>query len=339
MCGIGGLKRFGTDPIRRDHLESLLLSLQSRGNDASGLAVANPIGHEKEGIHVFKTDDPAWEMISSSEYEKFLSEFFVPETVTVILHTRAATKGNPRDNDNNHPMFDGKTAVIHNGVIYNDDALFKELNLTRCAETDSDILRAILDKEDLTQTGIRRLSRVTGSAAIAAVTPKNPNLLLLARSGSPIVCAEVGDFLVFASEKSAIHGAMRPWVEKWGLEFQKASPNGIGWLTMPDNTAWLFDETGLSWHDEFKTCHSFTEPRRQVYAAFADRQAKWDTEKRQKLVTTPDGNRGGGPIRIKCRRDGCKRLNVLGKDQYNLDVMLLDCGHCKKPLVEKRAGA
>ena len=102
-----------------------------------------------------------------------------PDTVQVLVHTRAATKGSPRQNVNNHPMYAGSAAVVHNGVISNDDELFKTLKLDRKAETDSDILRAIVDEHGITPEGIEVLGKVKGSAAIACLSPDFPNKMLI----------------------------------------------------------------------------------------------------------------------------------------------------------------
>lgn len=320
------------EPIQREPLDLLLVGLQSRGLDAAGIAIVNPPESANPGVHVFKDDEPAWTVVSSKKYEDFMKETLVPETQTVILHTRAATKGSPRENKNNHPMFVNDVAVVHNGIIGNDDYLFRDLKLERGAETDSDILRAILDEEGFTKKGIRVLGRVTGSVALAAISASDPEKLLLLRSGSPLILAEIGNFLTWASEKSAIHSAFRPWINKWGMTFQKNSPEAPGWLTFRDHTAWLVGPKGLEWHDECKTCYSFTEPRRAVFDNYQSRNAKWDTDTNKKVVLSPDGGRSGAPIRLRCF--DCKKLNKLNKDQYNLDVALLNCGHCNKPLVQ-----
>ena len=166
MCGIGGIRRFGPKPIEIDTLNMLFLGLQHRGMDASGIAIANP-----EGIFIYKEDEPGWKFIDKQGYKNFVKKYLHEETFSALVHTRAATdsgigtRGNPQFNKNNHPLFAVDTAVTHNGTILNHQHLFSELHIERNADTDSDVLRAILDKEGFTRKAIRQLSRCAGSTA------------------------------------------------------------------------------------------------------------------------------------------------------------------------------
>lgn len=333
MCGIGGIKRMGSDPIPREPLDILLQGLQNRGNDATGVAVANPPGCAKPGVFIYKKDDTPWHVTVSKPYKEFMAEHLLPETESVILHTRAATgTASPRKYANNHPMYDGKVAVVHNGVIQNDTHLFTEMGLTRSCDTDSDILRAILDKEGFTKGGIRKLSKITGGVACAALTPDDTEKLLLVRSGNPLVLAKFRDYLVFASEKTYIHTALREWEEKWGMYFHKSQVSEVGWLTMNDHSAWLIGKEGLEWYDECKTCFSYSEPCRRVFQDYAKRTAKWDEEGKSRKVVGPPYEHTYTPMRIKCR--GCGSMNKLKDEHQKLAANKLTCGTCKKLLAD-----
>lgn len=342
MCGIGGFRRFGDTPISREAVETMLVGLQNRGNDATGMAIV------KEGeLSVFKGDLPAWSFLRDSGFEKWISEWLTPKTSIVILHTRAATKGSPRVFENNHPMYKNRCAVVHNGVIINDDTLFSSMNLKREAETDSDILRAILDENGLTKKGIRQLSRVTGSVAMAAVDQNDPERLLLVRSGSPLVLGCTEDMLVWASEKKYIHAAMRKTLTRFKTDFQSNLPPDFGWLTMQDNSAWLFNDTEKEWHDECKTYFStYVEPRRHVYENYSERQDKWNEKERakgktDKKVTIIDTSALGDdntPIRLKCPATACRAWNRLTKDPKIVVWETLRCCKCDELLLPK-AGA
>lgn len=307
----------------------MLCGLQNRGLDATGIAMNNVKGE----VVVFKGDKTAWQLTSSKEYAEFLKENLTPDTNMVLLHTRAATKGSPRENKNNHPMFHNKCAVVHNGIINNDDWLFGDLKMDRHAETDSDVLRAILDKENFTKKAIRTLAKVAGSVACAAISPEQPEHLLLVRSGSPLVVAACGDYLVWASEKKHIHAAMRPWIQKWGLSFQMAQPAGIAYLTMADNTAWIFGPKGLEWHDECKTTNYYREPQRMVWDQYKERNTRWDDEeKRKHSVLRP--HTSNSCIRAKCPK--CGKLNKIEPRLLNADIATLRCGQCKASLQSKK---
>lgn len=332
MCGIGGFRRFGDQPITRDQIELLMVSLQHRGNDATGIAIMNP---GEKTVRVCKGDEPAWNFMKTQTFGKFIEAHLHEDTNIVLVHTRAATKGSPRKLENNHPMYFDKSAVTHNGVVTNDDILFRDLNLTRHAETDSDILRAIVDKEGLNKAVIRKLARCNGSVACAAITPDQPEHLLLVRSGSPLVLAAYNEVLVWASEKQSIHQAMRPWIKKWGLNFQVQTPN-IGFLTMADHSAWLFGPKGLEWHDECKTAFHYVEPRRAVWENYNERQDKWNKEDKKvnlvNMITPPSGEKVG---RLRVRCDGCSQMVKLTPEQAEKGLENMRCSKCKKPLAIK----
>ena len=312
MCGIGGFRRYGETPITVDNVNTLLIGLEQRGNDATGIAIMREDGK----MWVLKQDDPATRFVSSKAYIDLLEEH-LPVAKSVILHTRFASVGSPRENKNNHPMFKGKVALVHNGGINNHAQLFEEFKLERSAETDSDILRAILDRDGFTKKGVRTLGRCSGPAAIAALHPDHPDYLLLGRSGSPLVCAKYGDLLVFASEKHYIHKAMRPWKGWLNLEFQEQKVE-IGFLTMADNSIWLFGPEGVEWHDEFKTCYNFSQVARYrpTYDNYSERKEKWD-----KTTTNKTAPKYNFAELVWC--GGCGRKHIF-KDAARMTYHLYD---------------
>ena len=265
MCGICGVRRFGPTPISIDMINIMLIECQKRGNHATGVAIQQVDG----AIHVHKSDDPAWEFVASPGYKEFMEAQLKGDSVAVLGHTRMATQGSPADNNNNHPMFAGKTAVVHNGVITNDDWQFREMKLERKAETDSDIIRAILDTDGFTVRAINRLAKLSGSAAFAAVSTDFPGKLLLGRSGGPIELATTDDHLLWASTRDAIHKALRPYEKKFGFMMRKLKYSDASFITMQNDSAYLIgdqpkpDDDWLEWHQEMRISYSYT-PR--VYA-------------------------------------------------------------------------
>lgn len=251
----------------------LLLGIEHRGNHATGMALMNADG----AVHVHKAPDPAWKFVASKATEQFLEEFLNPETKTVLLHTRFATIGNPEVNENNHPMYKDRVAVVHNGGISNQIGIFSSENLTRNCETDSDVIRAILDRDGLTPEGVTSLNKLSGSAAIAAISADEPDKLLLARSGSPIKYC-IGDTkLWWASEIKPLTDAVRPWVEKWGI-WARIMREGVAFQSMPDNTAYLFGENGLERRQEFKACAFYRAPTYRTNESYAVKKKGWQAE-------------------------------------------------------------
>lgn len=254
MCGIGGVKRMGASPILPEHLQILAASLMWRGRDATGVALMQPSGE----IKVFKRAVEAIRFIGDSELTAFLQEN-LPTTLTALVHTRAKTKGTPHKNENNHPLFAGEGAVVHNGHIWNDDALFTETGFARKAETDTDILRAMVDAAGLSPNLVELLNKTAGSAACAFLHPSEPKSLLLARSGNPLMVGASDDLLFWASTKDALFRASPQWTKRFGVDMQLSHP-ALSHIPMADDTAWLFGEKGLEWHLPLRIAGKYRPP-------------------------------------------------------------------------------
>lgn len=330
MCGICGIRRFGPLPIQEEQVKILLLGNERRGTQATGVAFQQADG----SVQVYKDDEPANRFVLDQGYLEFVKEHLKSDTLCVLGHTRAATKGHPSVNKNNHPMFDGKTAVVHNGVLYNDDQLFREMHLDRVADTDSDIFRAILSKNGFSNAGVNALNRINGSAAIAAVSTEFPGKLFLARSGNPIVLAtNDSQHLLWSSEKQPIYDAMRPWEKRLGIWFRKARADYY-FTNFPNDTSWLIgdqplkdkfdDETWIEWHTGFKTAQFFRATSYNVHENYATKRGT----KKVKLVQCPNaecktGHKGGPTL-----------LQLTEAQARNVDDLV--CSVCKTPLKGKK---
>lgn len=329
MCGICGIRRFGSEPISSEQIRILLIGNERRGNQATGVALQQADG----SIQVFKDNEPANRFVLDNDFGKFLDENLRNDTLTFIGHTRAATKGSPAVPKNNHPMWDGKVAVIHNGVISNDDFLFRDLKLERSADTDSDIFRAILSRNGFTSHAINVMNRITGSAAIAAISTDYPGKLLLARSGNPIVLAtNDADHFMWSSERQPIYDAMRPWVRKGGIYFRKARADYY-FTNFPNDTSWLIadapmeiegESRWLEWHSQFHTASYYRSVSYNVNENYASRRGV----KKVKLVQCPNpecktGTRGGRTM-----------LQVTEAQAQNLENVI--CPDCKTALRRKQ---
>jgi hypothetical protein len=179
----------------------MLLEIQSRGMDATGIAYPAPDG--KFQIH--KIDQPAALFVRQ--------RLCVPKRqTTAIMHTRFATQGHESFNGNNHPIPAGTVVGVHNGMISNDWSLFMDIKKVvgrpvRQADVDSEAIFALLGYID--QPVTKSLEEIRGSAAIAwydRAKGSDPEVLHLARlNGSPlIICETEGGSLLFASTKAAI---------------------------------------------------------------------------------------------------------------------------------------
>jgi len=131
-----------------------------------------------------------------------------------IAHTRWATHGDVSERNAHPHRDDGKLghgiAVIHNGIIENYAVLKKyltEKGHTFSSDTDTEVLAHLIGElyhGDLERAVQAALREVTGAYAIAVVCEKEPEVLVVARKGSPLMVGVGSDEYVVASDSSAI---------------------------------------------------------------------------------------------------------------------------------------
>lgn len=314
MCGICGIRRFGNAPITQDQICLLLLSNEHRGNDATGIALQQPDGE----IHVWKNNTPAFSFVSAPEFNSFLGKYLKEDTMTFLGHTRAATLGSPTDPRNNHPVWAGKSAVVHNGVVSNHHTLFNKFEMPRIGEVDSDVFRGILDKHGITKAAIKALQSVEGSAAIAGIHVDYPGKIILGRCGSPLILGTTPDQLCWSSEKNAIHRAMRPIVKRFGFSMQ---PNraDLAFITMNDDSIYILGDQVLDWHDTFETSHYYNKPRYRVNETFSGKHKENE-----------------GLTAAYC--ETCKKWREIDDKNKNVPLWKMYCNTCKKYFIDKPEG-
>ena len=129
-----------------------------------------------------------------------------------IGHTRWATHGEPSE-ENAHPHQAGNIYLVHNGIIENYKELKKALKEHEFkSETDSEVLAALINsfykdgKYPVINAVVQALKLVQGTYGIAVVSRKNPEEVVVARSGSPLVIGIGNDETLIASDASALVG-------------------------------------------------------------------------------------------------------------------------------------
>jgi glutamine amidotransferase-like protein len=197
MCGIAGFSLSGTDDIDPKVLaNALLLQIVSRGHDATGVAYVNPAGDK---LTIVKADAEAARFINAGG-----TNDLIPGVRSVIMHTRFATQGDPLNDDNNHPVYQGRIVAVHNGHVGNDDAIFKRLGVARLGEVDSEAIPALLDQTNERPEDI--LGDLKGGIATSWFDRKDVASLHLARvRSSPlsVIQTDKGSF-IFASEEKML---------------------------------------------------------------------------------------------------------------------------------------
>ena len=201
MCGIVGyVGPREAEPILVDGLRRL----EYRGYDSAGLATLTG-----DRLHLRKRAGRV------SELSSYLQTAPAPGCIG-ISHTRWATHGPPND-VNAHPHLaghgDGAVAVVHNGVIENYAALKKHLQgegIQFRTQTDTEVIAQLIAYHlngDLVEAVRKALSLLKGTYGLAVVSPRNPDVVVGARLGSPLVVG-IGDGEHYlASDPTALAGS------------------------------------------------------------------------------------------------------------------------------------
>jgi glucosamine--fructose-6-phosphate aminotransferase (isomerizing) len=198
MCGIVGyIGHRNSLPILIDGLKRL----EYRGYDSAGVAVLHD-AHMYVRKKVGKV----------RELEKATSADELSGTIG-IAHTRWATHGEPSDvNAHPHLSNDGTIALIHNGIIENYHAIrtkLESLGYTFSSATDTEALVHLIQEMkkvsgDL-ETAVRlALRQVDGTYGIAVVSSHEPDKIVAARKGSPLIIGVGVNEHFVASDASAI---------------------------------------------------------------------------------------------------------------------------------------
>ncbi|MER3414913.1 MAG: glutamine--fructose-6-phosphate transaminase (isomerizing) [Gemmataceae bacterium] len=198
MCGIVGY-------IGNREAEPLLVEglrrLEYRGYDSAGLATV-----DGGRLHVRKKAGRLTELAA------LLQKSPVPGCLG-ISHTRWATHGGATDH-NAHPHLGGEgiVAVVHNGVIENYAPLKQQLQAEGFAfrsETDTEVIAhliALYYRGDLVEAVRKALKRLKGTYGLAIVSPQQPDVLIGARLGSPLVLGVGHGEMFLASDPNALLG-------------------------------------------------------------------------------------------------------------------------------------
>jgi glucosamine--fructose-6-phosphate aminotransferase (isomerizing) len=181
MCGIAG---YIGPKLAAPVLTVALERLKYRGYDSAGLVTATA-----DGLHLRRAEGRLRNLQEKLEREPVSGH-------VGIGHTRWATHGAPCER-NAHPHLDGgcTVAVVHNGIIENHDHLRKDLQAggaVFASETDTEVIPHLLarlrrDGLDARAAVRQACTLLEGSYAFAAIFADEPERILVARKGSPVL--------------------------------------------------------------------------------------------------------------------------------------------------------
>jgi len=206
MCGIvGGIAERDVVPILMEGLRRL----EYRGYDSAGLAVETVAG----GIERRRTEGKVQRLQEALDLAPLSG-------VCGIAHTRWATHGVPSER-NAHPQVSGPgVALVHNGIIENHESLRRELQALGYefeSETDTEVvahrIRSYLDEQPELLAAVRRtVADLEGAYALAVISSDDPDKIVVARAGCPVVIGRgIGENFV-ASDVAALLPVTRRFI-------------------------------------------------------------------------------------------------------------------------------
>ncbi|KTC10243.1 glucosamine--fructose-6-phosphate aminotransferase [Pseudomonas marginalis ICMP 9505] len=180
MCGIVGA-------VAERNVTAILIEglkrLEYRGYDSAGVAIFTNAGK----LERMRRPGKVSELDQALAGEPLVGRLG-------IAHTRWATHGAPCER-NAHPHFSGDLAVVHNGIIENHEVLreqLKGLGYVFTSDTDTEVIAHLLnhklkDHSDLTTALKATVKDLHGAYGLAVISASQPDRLVAARSGSPLV--------------------------------------------------------------------------------------------------------------------------------------------------------
>jgi len=241
MCGIVGyIGKKQASPILIDGLKKL----EYRGYDSSGVAIIN--GRKAQ------CQKQVGKVINLS---KLLEKKKIPGQIG-IAHTRWATHGKPTAT-NAHPHFDCKREifVVHNGIIENYQELKKELEQKGhkfVSETDTEVIAHLVEenyhqniktpehrnkKTEKLEMAVREaLKKVIGAYGLAIVSTREPDKIVVARHGSPLLIGVAKNEYLVASDAAAVLASTKKVIYLDDGEMAVISKNKIKITNMRDKT-------------------------------------------------------------------------------------------------------
>jgi glucosamine--fructose-6-phosphate aminotransferase (isomerizing) len=217
MCGIvaGVARQQNIVPVLIEGLRKL----EYRGYDSAGLAVI--LGGSLERLR------------SVGRVAELATQAESLDARIGIAHTRWATHGVPCER-NAHPHISGGLAVVHNGIIENFEALKAELTglgYAFTSDTDTETIAHLIEHTlktvpDLLEAVRVAIQRLHGAYAIAVVRQSEPERVIVAREGSPLLLGVGDDGNYAASDASALLQVTRNMVYLENGDIAELTPAG-----------------------------------------------------------------------------------------------------------------
>jgi glutamine---fructose-6-phosphate transaminase (isomerizing) len=242
-----------------------LRRLEYRGYDSAGLSVqVNGALETRKSVGKI------------AELEKLLHNGGEPQGTIGIAHTRWATHGAPTT-PNAHPQTDekGEFAVVHNGIIENAGTLrrkLEEVGHSFASETDTEVIAHLIEEAfdgSLEEAVRAALQQVEGAFGLAIMSSRDPDKLVVARKGSPLLLGigAHGEYYV-ASDAAAVLAQTRQVIYLDDGEMAVLTPNGYETFSLVGGPvskevrqiSWDLESIEKAGHDHFMLKEIFEQP-------------------------------------------------------------------------------
>lgn len=186
MCGIFGI--ISTAPVLKHDLNVLVNHAQQRGKDSSGL-----LFYDSQKYRASRADYPILRLLH--EVKPYSSS-------TVMGHSRLITNGL----GDNQPVIRGGIALIHNGIVVNEEEVWKSLDLKRQLQIDSEAIIGVALERLSAGERVENLSReildtCKGTISAALIVPELGKICLFSNNGSLYVGKHRSNSFYFSSER------------------------------------------------------------------------------------------------------------------------------------------
>ncbi len=236
MCGIVG---YIGEKTAQDVLITELKRLEYRGYDSAGIMTLSP----QHSATLLRAKGKVSALVDIA------SAHTTTDTMG-IGHTRWATHGAPSER-NAHPHQVGNIYVVHNGIIENYQELKTMLayhDYTFKSDTDTEVLTALIDymyreTHDTLAAVTAALKMVVGAYGIAVVHTDNPDEIIVARKGSPLIVGLGEGETYIASDASALVGYTKQVVYLHDGEIGRCTKSGLTLQTIQSKAVDVHVET------------------------------------------------------------------------------------------------
>ena len=264
MCGIVGY--VGSDQAAPILIEGLR-RLEYRGYDSAGVSILDEGGR----LTTLKAPGKLKTLEAKLEERPLLGS-------CGIGHTRWATHGAPTT-ANAHPQTSTDTtiAVVHNGIIENANLLRRGLEaegIVFRSETDTEVIAHLIDRlwpegGELEGAVAAALEQIIGAYGIAVMSSRDPDKIVVARHGSPLIVGVGEREMMVASDASAVIGHTRNVVYLDDGDYVVVQPDGyrarhlhLGSVQRPVHTVtWDLREAEKGGYEHFMLKEIFEQPK------------------------------------------------------------------------------